>query len=31
MLRCGSLGLVLGYDSVFSPLNIEAIRRDALT
>jgi len=29
--RCGSLGAVLGYHSVFSPFIIEAIRSDALT
>jgi len=28
--RCGSLGAVLGYHSVFSPSIIEAIRSDAL-
>jgi len=28
--RCGSLGAVLGYDSVFSPFTIEVFRSDAL-
>jgi hypothetical protein len=28
--RCGSLGAVLGYHSVFSPSITEAIRSDAL-
>jgi hypothetical protein len=29
--RCGSLGAVLGYESVFLLFIIEAIRSDALT
>jgi hypothetical protein len=28
--RCGGLGAVLGYHSVFSPSNFEAIQSDAL-